>query len=479
VTEPLSKAPRSLEDYRAEFMRHPNEDQEVELPEAETVAADAAFEKRFADMDKEFAAAEAEMTKTEEEANKVFKDQKAQLIAQGVDPRLFEEPANPQTLAEAKAEYMAAMAELKRTDPEHAARMGEIDFAEFEQMEAEMAQMEAEMAAANPPPPTRESVQVSIAGDKGGASRNLSNQDLSALDLSGMDFSGVDLSGAGLSKANLTKTNFAGANLTGADLSGADLTEADFTGATLNEADFIKAMFVNTKLIGMAMAGATFSKLDLAGADFSGCHGKGADFSKANLAGARFIGAKLPQSDFSGATLERTDFNSAELPAAQFDGAKAKGVQMEKADISGLHGGDRADFTGGNFRGAKGAGSIWEQSMLDGDVIGVLQGSGKTVFTVPGNFEIMAPRGTISLTAAKAVHLKSADVKITAKKLELVAQSIFERFTDATRWVKQAFQIRAGRVNAVVRSDYRVKAERIIERAEGDVKIDGRKIHLG
>jgi Protein of unknown function (DUF3540) len=112
-------------------------------------------------------------------------------------------------------------------------------------------------------------------------------------------------------------------------------------------------------------------------------------------------------------------------------------------------------------------------------VIGVLQGSGKTVFTVPGNFEIMAPRGTISLTAAKAVHLKSADVKITAKKLELVAQSIFERFTDATRWVKQAFQIRAGRVNAVVRSDYRVKAERIIERAEGDVKIDGRKIHLG
>jgi uncharacterized protein YjbI with pentapeptide repeats len=64
--------------------------------------------------------------------------------------------------------------------------------------------------------------------------------------------------------------------------------------------------------------------------------------------------------------LERTDFNSAELPAAQFDGAKAKGVRMEKADISGLHGGDRADFTGGNFRGAKGAGSIWEQSMLDG-----------------------------------------------------------------------------------------------------------------
>jgi hypothetical protein len=112
-------------------------------------------------------------------------------------------------------------------------------------------------------------------------------------------------------------------------------------------------------------------------------------------------------------------------------------------------------------------------------VIGILQGFGKTAFTVPGDFEIVAPRGAISFTAAKGLHLKSAEVKITAKKLELSAQSIFERFTDATRWVKQAFQIRAGRVNAVVRSDYRVKAERIIERAEDDVKIDGRKIHLG
>ena len=373
VTEPLFKAPRSLEDYRAEFMRHPNEGQEVELTEAETVAADAAFEKRFADMDKEFAAAEAEMTKMEEEANKVFKDQKAQLIAQGVGPKLPAEPTKPQTLAEAKAEYMAAMAELKRTDPEHAARMGEIDFVEFEQMEAEMAQMEAEtaqmeaeMAADNPPPPTRESVQASIAGGKGGAPKNLSNQDLSGLDLSGLDFSGADLAGARLSKAKLSKANLASANLTGADLSGADLTEANFTGAILNEADLSKAMLVKTKLTGIAVAGATFSELDLTNADFSGCHGKGADFSKANLAGARFTGAKLPQSDFSGATLENADFNSAQLPAAQFDGAKANGAQMENADISGLHGGDTADFTGGNFRGAKGTGSIWEQSTLDG-----------------------------------------------------------------------------------------------------------------
>jgi uncharacterized protein YjbI with pentapeptide repeats len=364
VMEPLSELPRNLEDYRVEFMQGLNEGGEVELSEA--AAAAAAFEKRFVDMDKEFAAAEQEMTKMEVETTKAFEEQRVQLIAQGVDPRLFEEPTKPQTLVEAKAEHMAAIDQLKRTDPEHAARIGEIDFAEFEQMEAEMAQMEAEMAAANPPPPTRESVQASIAGDKGGASRNLSNQDLSALDLSGMDFSGVDLSGAGLSRANLTKTNFAGANLTGADLSGADLTEADFTGATLNEADLSKAMLVKTKLTGMAVTGATFSELDLSGADFSACHGKGADFSKANLAGARFIAAKLPQSDFSGATLEKADFNSAELPAAQFDGVKAKGVQMEKADISGLHGGDKADFTSGNFRGAKGAGSIWEQSMLDG-----------------------------------------------------------------------------------------------------------------
>lgn len=111
-------------------------------------------------------------------------------------------------------------------------------------------------------------------------------------------------------------------------------------------------------------------------------------------------------------------------------------------------------------------------------VIGVLQGTGKTTLTVPGDLTIRAG-GEIEMNAVRGVRIKSPTVQIMARKLELLAQSVFERFTHATRWVKETFQIRTGRWRARVEGTYDVKAERIVERAEGDVKIDGREINLG
>jgi hypothetical protein len=112
-------------------------------------------------------------------------------------------------------------------------------------------------------------------------------------------------------------------------------------------------------------------------------------------------------------------------------------------------------------------------------VIGVLQGSGKTSMTVPGDLCLRAPFGAIELSAAQWVKIKSPAVQITAGKLELVARSVFERFAHATRWVTETFQIRSGRLRARVNGSYDMKAERILERADGDVKIDGRQIKLG
>ena len=112
-------------------------------------------------------------------------------------------------------------------------------------------------------------------------------------------------------------------------------------------------------------------------------------------------------------------------------------------------------------------------------VIGVLKGTGPTTLIVPGDLRLLAPRGSIELSSSQAVRIKSPEVKLVAHKLELVARTIFERFASATRWVREAFQLRAGRMRTQVESSYRVKAGRIVERAEGDVKIDGRKIHLG
>jgi len=112
-------------------------------------------------------------------------------------------------------------------------------------------------------------------------------------------------------------------------------------------------------------------------------------------------------------------------------------------------------------------------------VIGILQGSGKTSLVAPADIQIAAPRGKIEILAAKGITLKGPEVRITAGKLEIAARSVLERFQNATRWVKEAFQVRAGRMRTQVSGDWRLKADTITERSDGDVKIDGRKIHLG
>jgi hypothetical protein len=117
----------------------------------------------------------------------------------------------------------------------------------------------------------------------------------------------------------------------------------------------------------------------------------------------------------------------------------------------------------------------------DGDwyVIGVLSGAGTTTLTVPGDLAIRAPRGAIEITAAKGVRVKSPVVEVIAHRLEHAAKSVMERFGRATRWVREELQVRAGRLRTRVDSTYDLRAERVLARAEDDVKIDGRQIDLG
>jgi hypothetical protein len=112
-------------------------------------------------------------------------------------------------------------------------------------------------------------------------------------------------------------------------------------------------------------------------------------------------------------------------------------------------------------------------------VVGVIQGTGNWRITAPGNVEIRAPRGRIGLVARHGVHLEGDELSLTAGRLTVVANTLIERLAEATRWVRGACQVRAGRMRLAVEDDYRLKAGRIHQRADHDVKIDGSKIHLG
>ena len=63
--------------------------------------------------------------------------------------------------------------------------------------------------------------------------------------------------------------------------------------------------------------------------------------------------------------------------------------------------------------------------------------------------------------------------------MEVVAKTIFEKFGGAYRWVKDAFQLRVGRMRTVSKGNVHVKGDRIVQLAVRDVKIDGEKVNLG
>ena len=112
-------------------------------------------------------------------------------------------------------------------------------------------------------------------------------------------------------------------------------------------------------------------------------------------------------------------------------------------------------------------------------VIGVIRGRGLTSFTAPADLELRAPNGSIGLVASGGVRIEAPEVVLRADRLELAARSVFEKFVRAYRRVAEAFHLKAGRVRTVVDGAWDVRAGRIEERADGDVRIDGNQIHLG
>jgi hypothetical protein len=112
-------------------------------------------------------------------------------------------------------------------------------------------------------------------------------------------------------------------------------------------------------------------------------------------------------------------------------------------------------------------------------VIGVLRARGDVMLSVPGNLELRAPHGDVDIGARGAITMQGSALRILARRVDLVAHTLAEKLGSAYRWVKDFMHVRAGHSHTIVQSTHRLKAERIVERADGDVHIDGRKIYLG
>lgn len=365
LTEPLTSPGRSTEEVR-EWMHLKIREEKGEGPPspeaaAEEVAAKAskeAFDRDMAAMDAHQAELEKEFAETEQQAEKQLAEEKAKLVAEGIDPKTLEQLPKPQTAAEMMALLAGEIATLSELDPQAAAKLAGLkqDLAGLETMEKEFAAVGAQEG----PPPSPETVQAAIAEGKPLTGAELAGLDFSSKDLSGADFTGADFSKANLSNAKLAKCRLVGANFSAANLNG-----ADFTQAVLDGADFSDAKLDGAKFPGTSIEGALFSEQQLPGLDFSDCKGRHPDFSSSNLTGANFARAKLPQADFCGANVSTANFVQAELASADFGGVTAMGINMVKADLTNLRAAEKSNFTGGKFREAKAPTSIWEGAILD------------------------------------------------------------------------------------------------------------------
>src|SRR5262245_2412842 len=112
-------------------------------------------------------------------------------------------------------------------------------------------------------------------------------------------------------------------------------------------------------------------------------------------------------------------------------------------------------------------------------VIGVLHGTGATVYSGPGDLELRAPKGKIRLVSPRGVSIEAPQVTVRAGRLELLARTMTQKATSLVQWVRETLRVRAERVEQRVSGEFEVRAERIVERAAGHVSIDGERINLG
>ncbi|HEY4120500.1 MAG TPA: DUF3540 domain-containing protein [Byssovorax sp.] len=111
-------------------------------------------------------------------------------------------------------------------------------------------------------------------------------------------------------------------------------------------------------------------------------------------------------------------------------------------------------------------------------VIGVLDGAGKTVLTLPGDAAIRAT-GELHLSGDKGVRIAGPAVEVEATKLRVVADAVTERFRSAFQRVTEMLQVHAGQSSTLVDDAAYTQAKTAAIVTEGTITINGDEVHLG
>ncbi len=112
-------------------------------------------------------------------------------------------------------------------------------------------------------------------------------------------------------------------------------------------------------------------------------------------------------------------------------------------------------------------------------VIGVLQGTGRTVLSFDGDVELRSNDGTLRLGAGRAVEIDAPEVATHASKVLVVAESVVERVVSLTQRVRDLLSVHVGKRHETVDGATLTQAKSATFVTQDDVKINGKTIHLG
>ncbi len=112
-------------------------------------------------------------------------------------------------------------------------------------------------------------------------------------------------------------------------------------------------------------------------------------------------------------------------------------------------------------------------------VIGVLHGRGKVRINGFSGVDIGSAVGEVRLSSGKEISISAPAISMLARGF----RGVFETMTNTAKTLVQKVSgsqhISAGQSNTVVKGVSSLNAERVLEKAEKEVRIDGSSIHLG
>jgi hypothetical protein len=112
-------------------------------------------------------------------------------------------------------------------------------------------------------------------------------------------------------------------------------------------------------------------------------------------------------------------------------------------------------------------------------VIGVLNGSGRTVLEFHGDVDVRAVGGALHLSADKGVHIHAPEVEVNTGKLRLVADAVVQTFTSLRQRVAEIFSLQAGQTHTVVEGSAFSQSKSATIQTQEKVLINGKEIYLG